>query len=693
MTTTPQLVKSLTQVNTADTPVAFGGTATQSDGQIAPLLDGGYVVVWTDYSRTHNPNGSAIVGQRYDSAGNKVGGEVKLSLFNSPDQITPAVTTLANGNVAIAFVDTNSGKQDLYVRIYAPDGASLSLVRTDAIVLGSNPTSNPSITAFADGSYVVAYTVGTGGDTDIVARVVSGTGTVGGQFDIDNQTDNRDFVELATLSNGNFVAVYQDEFFGSATNTNISYAVFSPTGTLVLSPETVSGADTVGDEVDADVAALRNGGFVVVWTGPNAATVWATIYTNDGSLVRSLLPVNTSIVGDQNEASVIALPDGGFLVTWEDDNANRVNGQRFDATGHQIGTEFTLKLGVSEVDSSPEAALLTDGSHIAYAIGNVSGDADVMTAIWRTRDVSHDFDGDGKSGVLWRHDSGQVYFWEMNGLGIQSEGGVAHAPVPMDWHIQGAGDFDGDGKNDVLWRHDSGQVYFWEMNGLAIKAEGGVAHAPVPNDWHVQGVGDFNADGKSDILWRQDSGQVYFWEMDGLTIKDEGGAAHALVPNDWHIQGLADFDGDGKSDILWRQDSGQVYIWEMNGLAIKAEGGVAHALVPNDWHIQGLGDFDGDGKSDILWRHDTGQVYIWEMDGLNIKMEGTIAHAPVGTDWHVQDIGDYNSDGKSGDILWRHDSGQVYIWEMNGLGITAEGAVAHAPVPSDWHIFSQQNFV
>jgi hypothetical protein len=81
------------------------------------------------------------------------------------------------------------------------------------------------------------------------------------------------------------------------------------------------------------------------------------------------------------------------------------------------------------------------------------------------------------------------------------------------------------------------------------------------------------------------------------------------------------------------------------------------------------------------------------MDGLNIKMEGAIAHAPVGTDWHVQDIGDYNNDGKSGDILWRHDSGQVYVWEMNGLGITAEGAVSHAPVPGDWHIFSQNNFV
>jgi hypothetical protein len=67
----------------------------------------------------------------------------------------------------------------------------------------------------------------------------------------------------------------------------------------------------------------------------------------------------------------------------------------------------------------------------------------------RARDVSHDFDADSKSGVLWRHESGQVQFWEMDGLGIKTEGGVAHAPVPNDWHIQGAGDFDGDGNNDV----------------------------------------------------------------------------------------------------------------------------------------------------------------------------------------------------------------------------------------------------
>src|SRR6266511_3425101 len=81
---------------------------------------------------------------------------------------------------------------------------------------------------------------------------------------------------------------------------------------------------------------------------------------------------------------------------------------------------------------------------------------------------------------------------------------------PNDWHIQGTGDFDADNTSDILWRHDSGQTYIWEMGtGLNVKAEGTIVHAAVPNDWHIQGTGDFDADGKTDILWRHDSGQTY----------------------------------------------------------------------------------------------------------------------------------------------------------------------------------------
>jgi hypothetical protein len=181
MTTTPRLTKSLTEVNTPD---AFD---TQVDGQIAPLADGGYVVVWADSSLTHNPAGQAVVGQRYDSAGNKVGGEVPISQgFSGGDQFAPAVTLLDNGNIAVAFVDLFDGDRDIWVRIF---NSSLTVVRLDEIDVLANQTLDPSITALAGGSYAVSYTLGTGPDVDIVGRIVSPTGTVGAQFDIDNQSD------------------------------------------------------------------------------------------------------------------------------------------------------------------------------------------------------------------------------------------------------------------------------------------------------------------------------------------------------------------------------------------------------------------------------------------------------------------------------------------------------------------------
>ena len=209
MTTTPRLWKSLTQVNTTDAPTPMsGGIAFQVDGQVARLADGGYVVVWTDMSRAYNPAGQAVVGQWYDAAGNKVGSEVNISGFDEGDQFSPAIAALPNGNVAIAFVDTSLG-EDIYVRIF---NSALGLVRTDLIDLTLGHAFDPSITAFADGSYVVSYTVGSGNDTDIVARIVSPTGMVGAQLDIDNQEPT---IAISPRSprcpNGNFVVVDQDE--------------------------------------------------------------------------------------------------------------------------------------------------------------------------------------------------------------------------------------------------------------------------------------------------------------------------------------------------------------------------------------------------------------------------------------------------------------------------------------------------
>ena len=58
----------------------------------------------------------------------------------------------------------------------------------------------------------------------------------------------------------------------------------------------------------------------------------------------------------------------------------------------------------------------------------------------------------------------------------------------------------------------------------------------------------------------------------------------------------------------------------------------------------------------------------------------------------MQDVGDYNSDGQS-DVLWRNDSGQVVVWEMNGAQIVSNHTVTYqggtpAPIGLDWTVLS-----
>jgi hypothetical protein len=174
----------------------------------------------------------------------------------------------------------------------------------------------------------------------------------------------------------------------------------------------------------------------------------------------------------------------------------------------------------------------------------------------------------------------------------------------------------------------------------------------------------------------------------------------------WHILGTADFDGDGQSDILWRTDSGAMDVWEMNGAQIKAAdylriGQSAVGAPGADWQVLGTADFDGDGKADLLWRTDSGDLAIWEMNGTQIKAAdylriGQSAVWAPGADWHIVGTTDFDGDGKA-DLLWRTDSGALAIWEMNGTQVKATDyirigqSVIGVPGP-DWHIVSTGDY-
>jgi hypothetical protein len=247
---------------------------------------------------------------------------------------------------------------------------------------------------------------------------------------------------------------------------------------------------------------------------------------------------------------------------------------------------------------------------------------------WTVTRAAHDFNGDGKSDILWRNSStGAISVWLMNGALVQQA--ISLGQVANTWSIVGQRDFDGSARHDMLWRSNTGGTFVWFLNGAGVTSTADIGTVPI--GWTIVGTGDFNADGRGDVLWRDGSGNTAIWLMNGGQLLQN--AVIGQVPSPWTVVGTADFNGDGKADILWRNTStGTIAIWLMNGVQI-----VSTATIPLSvgWNVAATGDLNADGKADMLWRQpSTGNVAMWFMNGVAIASTAVVGNVP--STWVVQ---------------------------------------------------------
>jgi Ca2+-binding RTX toxin-like protein len=362
-------------------------------------------------------------------------------------------------------------------------------------------------------------------------------------------------------------------------------------------------------------------------------------------------------------------------------------GDRIVFTNASLGT-FTFSLNATTLTFTGGSLTLQGGVGGTLVASAAAGGGVQLALQAVINDVRNDFNGDGRSDILWRHTDGTIGDWLANANATFTSNGGSVTNVPAYWTVAGTGDFNGDGRDDILWRGGGGEVGDWlaGINGdFAYNAAAGVTS--IPNSWQVEGVGDFNADGRDDILWRHTDGTVGTWSgtVSGGFVANN--AAVFSVTNDWHIVGTGDFNGDGKDDILWRHDSGTIADWLANASGGFSPNNASLVGIGTDWQIIGTGDFNNDGRDDILWRNSAGTVADWTANADGTFSPNFASLVTITTDWHVAAIGDYNGDGRD-DILWRHDSGTVADWTANANGSFSPNNLSFVGIPTDWHVQS-----
>ncbi|SCB51338.1 hypothetical protein GA0061099_101720 [Bradyrhizobium yuanmingense] len=138
---------------------------------ITALVDGRFVVAWTDYSQTgSDTSSSAVRAQVFNMDGSKLGTEFLVNTTTIGSQNNAAITALMDGGFVVTWTDSSQTDGDtsstaIRAQVFNADGSKSG---TEFLVNSTSPNiqQDPAITTLRDGHFVVGWTdwSQTGGD-------------------------------------------------------------------------------------------------------------------------------------------------------------------------------------------------------------------------------------------------------------------------------------------------------------------------------------------------------------------------------------------------------------------------------------------------------------------------------------------------------------------------------------------------
>ena len=330
-------------------------TATAGD-QLSPSIavtsDGGYVVVWA--SDGQDGSGLGVYGQRYDGSGVAVGTEFLVNSYTTSHQQTPVVEALPGGGFVVVWDSNGQDGSDRGIYGQRYDAAGVA-VGPEFLVNGTTAGRQrlPEVASLEDGGFVVSWTSQgqDGSGEGVYAQRYDAAGVaVGTEFLVNGTTAGTQRSSSALgLGDGGFVVAWSS-FGQDGSQYGVYGQRYDASGVAVGSEFLINGT-TLNDQDYVDLALLSDGGFVAIWTSfggqdGSEGGIYGQRFDGSGVAVGSEFRVNSTTLDYQMFPSVVGLADGGFVVAWQsnvqDGSQYGIYGQRFDASGVAVDGEFRL---------------------------------------------------------------------------------------------------------------------------------------------------------------------------------------------------------------------------------------------------------------------------------------------------------------------------------------------------------------
>ncbi len=217
---------------------------------------------------------------------------------------------------------------------------------------------------------------------------LAGIGAVGSEFIVNVYTTGYQVdAVIAAVPGGGFVVTWHGDAEYGGTNTNVFTRALDSLGVPVGSEFQVN--TTAGDQGNTTIAPEVGGGFAVVWQGTNSSNddngVFARKVDSAGVPQGSEFQVSAD-TSDEGDAVVVSDPNGGFLVVWErlgiDGDEDGVVARRLDSSAMPVGSEFVVNSYTLGDQGDPGVAADPGGAGflVVWESEGVDGEGDGIAA-------------------------------------------------------------------------------------------------------------------------------------------------------------------------------------------------------------------------------------------------------------------------------------------------------------------------